>query len=108
MGVEIDEARRDDQPARIHDAIRVAFQAAADRRDPAVADTDVADEATAAQTIDDGAAANEHVECRHDVILSGERSVGSPYHGQVSGTTNPGSAFAMALWNAGRAPIFCR
>ncbi len=64
MRVQIDETRRDDQPAGVKDLPRIAIQPA-DLRDFPVADADVADKPTASEAIDDRAAANDRVKSAH-------------------------------------------
>ena len=56
MGVQIDEARRDDQAVGVDDFLGEARRASADLRDLAVLDPDVAPVARHAGAVDDGAA----------------------------------------------------
>ncbi len=65
MGVQIDEARRDDQAVGIDDFFGEARRAAANLRDLAVLDPDVAAIARDAGSVDDGAAFDLNVEIGH-------------------------------------------
>ena len=60
VGVQVDEAGRDQQAGRVDLPCRVAVDGA-DRGDDAVGDRDVADERLAAEAVDDGAVADDQV-----------------------------------------------
>jgi hypothetical protein len=62
MRVQIDEAGRDDQPVGVDGLLREAGRAAADLRDLAVLDPDVAAIARHARSVDDGAAFDVKIE----------------------------------------------
>ena len=62
MSVQIHEARRDEQSGRIDLPHGVAVDPA-DRRDHPVADRDIADVGLTAKAVNDGAVADEEVEC---------------------------------------------
>ena len=70
MGMQIDEAGRDDQPARVNHLLGEARGASADLRDFAVFDPDVAAIARYPRAIDDGAAFDLNVEVSHFGFLN--------------------------------------
>ena len=57
MGVQVDEAGRDEQPGRVDLPGRLTVDRA-DRGDHPVGDRDIADEGLAAEAVDDGAVAD--------------------------------------------------
>ena len=69
VGVQIDEAGRDDQAVGVDDLFGEAGRAAAELRDLAVLDPDVAAIARDAGTIDDGAAFDLNIVISHQVFL---------------------------------------